>query len=46
MKTYYYFDMELNLIETAEFETEAEAFGHCFSDPRICAWNDKPYIEI
>ena len=51
MKTYYYFDMELNLIETAEFETaefetEAEAFDHCFSDPRICAWNDKPYIEI
>lgn len=41
MKTYYYFDMELNLIET-----EAEAFDHCFSDPRICAWNDKPYIEI
>lgn len=46
MKTYYYFDMELNLIETAEFEAEAEAFDHCFSDPRICAWNDKPYIEI
>lgn len=46
MKTYYYFDMELNLIETAEFATEAEAFDHCFSDARICCWNDKPYLEI
>ena len=48
MKTYYYFDMELNLIDIAEFETEAEAeaFDHCFSDDRICCWNDKPYIEI
>lgn len=46
MKTYYYFDMGLNLIDTAEFETEEEAFDHCFSDDRICCWNDKPYIEI
>lgn len=46
MKTYYYFDMELNLIDVAEFEIEAEAFDHCFSDDRICCWNDKPYIEI
>ena len=44
MKTYYYFDMELNLIDVAEFATEA--FDHCFSDPRICCWNDKPYLEI
>lgn len=38
MKTYYYFDANCELI--------AEAFDYCFSDARICAWNDKPYLEI
>jgi hypothetical protein len=46
MKTYYYFDANCELIAEAQFLTEAEAFDHCFSDARICAWNDKPYLEI
>lgn len=46
MKTCYYFDMNCGLIAEAQFASDAEAFGFCFSDARICAWNDKPYLEI
>ena len=45
MTTYYYFNAECELIEIAEFETEGEAFDHCFTNPAICAWNDKPYLN-
>jgi hypothetical protein len=46
MKTYYYFNANCELIAEAQFLTDAEAFDFCFSDARICAWNDKPYLEI
>ena len=45
MKTYYFFNANCELIETAEFTNDGEAFDHCFTNPAICAWNDKPMIE-
>ena len=44
MKICYYFNAECELIETAEFQNDSEAFEHCFTNSEICAWNDKPYI--
>lgn len=44
MKKYYYFNAKCELIETAEFQNDSEAFEHCFTNSEICAWNDKPYI--
>lgn len=38
MKTYYYFDMDLNLIETAEFETEAEAYKQGADAELLAQW--------
>ena len=45
MTTYYYFNAMCELIETAEYATDAEAFDHCFTNPVIFAWNDKPEID-
>ena len=46
MKTYYFLHANCELIETAEFETDSEAFDHCFTNPEICTWNDKPNLDI
>ena len=49
MTTYYYFNAMCELVETAEYATDEEAFDamceHCFTNPAIFAWNDKPEID-
>lgn len=45
MTTYYYFDADCELIETAEYATDAEAFDHCFTNPAIHAWSDEPEVN-
>lgn len=45
MTIYYYFNALCGLAETAEYATDAEEFDHCFTNPAIFAWNDKPEID-